>query len=461
MGMFDGNYLRREVQSMLYFKGKKNLLILTGIILVFIVASVLYLANRETAKTFFELTGLDASGTCKLCLVDGTTLEEVVVEERETIEQFFEIMSSLEFYPERDQGRQIAWSYGADIYQAEDRFTRVVFAGAQVQFQDFYRGEDQSFVVKPGPYYPVNKEAGSEIGLLFAGAVAARAEIEEKEEEEEEEQSGPVLVEEIFPAIAVVYDNHPSARPSSGLQKADIVYEFLVEGGTTRYLAIFKTLHQENFNIGPIRSLRPYFAVQSLEYGGIVAHSGYSTRTEQMIRRLGLTQLADYSYFWRDTSRHAPHNLYTNIKNLYRAAGEKPKAGEKTLMPQSEPQEPYEKEEIIEIDYSAINKVRYEYDADKRVYYRSVNGHPHTEKESKEQYFANRVIVRITPHTNVPGTDLVDIDLEGSGRGYLYELGGKTAITWKKVGHDTIFCYPGGDPVLPIKGTTWIQIVRN
>lgn len=460
MEIFKGCYLRGEGRAMLFLKQKKNLLILTGIILALVGVSVLSLANREKAKTFFELTGLDASRTFKLCLVDGATLKEVVVEEEETVVQFFEIMSSLEFYPERELGRQPAWSYGADLYQAEDRFTRVVFAGKQIQFQDFYRGENQSFVVKPGPCYSVNKEVGEEIGRLFAAAVAARMEMEEKEEEEEEE-SGPVFVEEIFPAIAVVYDNHPSARPSSGLQKADIVYEFLVEGGTTRYLAIFKTLHQENFNIGPIRSLRPYFAVQSLEYGGLVVHSGYSARTEQMIRGLGLTQITDYSYFWRDTSRQAPHNLYTNINNLYRAAGEKPKAGKKTLMPQSKPQEPYEKGEIIEIDYSAINKVRYDYDADKRVYYRSVNGEPHTERESKEQYYANRVIVRITPHTDIPGTDLVDIDLEGSGRGYLYELGRKTAITWKKVGHETIFCYPGGDPILPIKGTTWIQIVRN
>ena len=39
--------------------------------------------------------------------------------------------------------------------------------------------------------------------------------------------------------IAVMINNHAVARPQSGLNSADIVYEALVESGITRYLAIF------------------------------------------------------------------------------------------------------------------------------------------------------------------------------------------------------------------------------
>ena len=49
--------------------------------------------------------------------------------------------------------------------------------------------------------------------------------------------------------IAVVVENHPDARPQSGLSKADLVYETLAEGGITRFLAIFQTQKAEN--IGP------------------------------------------------------------------------------------------------------------------------------------------------------------------------------------------------------------------
>src|SRR5688572_14726470 len=35
-------------------------------------------------------------------------------------------------------------------------------------------------------------------------------------------------------AVAVMVNNHPKARPQSGLHKADIVYEILAEGDVTR-----------------------------------------------------------------------------------------------------------------------------------------------------------------------------------------------------------------------------------
>src|SRR5258708_34686864 len=56
------------------------------------------------------------------------------------------------------------------------------------------------------------------------------------------------------PAPAMVQvENAPDSRPHSGLQKADIVYEYLVEGGITRFTVIyFKPSGSEK--IGPVRS---------------------------------------------------------------------------------------------------------------------------------------------------------------------------------------------------------------
>ena len=42
------------------------------------------------------------------------------------------------------------------------------------------------------------------------------------------------------PAMAVKIDNYPAGRPQSGLDKADIVFEEPVEGGITRYAAVFQ-----------------------------------------------------------------------------------------------------------------------------------------------------------------------------------------------------------------------------
>ncbi len=43
------------------------------------------------------------------------------------------------------------------------------------------------------------------------------------------------------PALAVKIDNYPAARPhQAGMDKADIVFEEPVEGGITRYAAVFQ-----------------------------------------------------------------------------------------------------------------------------------------------------------------------------------------------------------------------------
>ncbi len=49
-------------------------------------------------------------------------------------------------------------------------------------------------------------------------------------------------------------DNYPDGRPQSGLDKADIVFEEPVEGGITRYAAVFQC--QDVALIGPARSAR-------------------------------------------------------------------------------------------------------------------------------------------------------------------------------------------------------------
>src|SRR4051812_29309370 len=43
------------------------------------------------------------------------------------------------------------------------------------------------------------------------------------------------------PAVSIKIENEPPARPQSGLQEADVVYETLIEGGDTRFVAVFQS----------------------------------------------------------------------------------------------------------------------------------------------------------------------------------------------------------------------------
>lgn len=70
--------------------------------------------------------------------------------------------------------------------------------------------------------------------------------------------------------VAVVVNNHPKARPQSGLSKADIVIEALAEGQITRFLAIFQSQMPET--VGPVRSAREYFVTLSNGFDSIFVH---------------------------------------------------------------------------------------------------------------------------------------------------------------------------------------------
>ena len=82
------------------------------------------------------------------------------------------------------------------------------------------------------------------------------------EERDNEEQKNKKI-------FAVMLDNHDDARPQAQISKADIIYEYRVEGEFTRYMALFQSNFPEN--VGPVRSARPYFVQTAKEYNAIYA----------------------------------------------------------------------------------------------------------------------------------------------------------------------------------------------
>jgi len=78
-----------------------------------------------------------------------------------------------------------------------------------------------------------------------------------------------------LPPVAVMLDNHPSARPQAGIEKANLVYEAEVEGNYTRFMAIFAS-GDDIKQIGAVRSGRSYFVDWAQEINAVYAHCGGS-----------------------------------------------------------------------------------------------------------------------------------------------------------------------------------------
>ncbi len=82
----------------------------------------------------------------------------------------------------------------------------------------------------------------------------------------------PVAAVEPRPALAVKIENPPVARPQAGLTEADIVWEQVVEGGTSRFVAVYQS--QLPASIGPVRSTRPMDPAIAAPLHGLFATSG-------------------------------------------------------------------------------------------------------------------------------------------------------------------------------------------
>jgi hypothetical protein len=122
--------------------------------------------------------------------------------------------------------------------------------------------------------------------------------------------------------LAVKIDNIVYARPQTGLAHADIVYVLPVEGGLSRFLAIFSSDYPPV--IGPVRSAREDDLELLRQFGRpAFAYSGATATLLPYIHRTArIVDLYDgiaRGYF-RHNSRIAPYNLYAHTRQLIRDA---------------------------------------------------------------------------------------------------------------------------------------------
>ena len=115
--------------------------------------------------------------------------------------------------------------------------------------------------------------------------------------------------------IGVKNDNNVRARPQSGPQNADAVFEVLVEGGMTRFINMF--YESDTTYHGPIRSARPTDPTVLRPVNGVLVASGATSGLIPEIEAMGVPVITDRRpEYFRINSRSAPHNLYADTKLL-------------------------------------------------------------------------------------------------------------------------------------------------
>lgn len=270
--------------------------------------------------------------------------------------------------------------------------------------------------------------------------------------------------------IAVMVENHPDARPQSGLSRADIVYETLTEGGITRFMALYQSSNAEN--IGPIRSAREYFAQIADDWGAVYAHVGGSNEVIAQINNGKYPNLSDADeyynedFFNRITARPAPHNVYTSINKLERLMdfydfGKK--AGYQPFIFKQESPATSSTATKIEIDFSKPGyEVSWNYDSTANDYRRSIYFEPDVDAAINHQITAKNIVTQFVEVTLVPNDPLfsVDINLLGFGKALFFQDGKATEGVWvKNPGETTKFYNEAGGEFEFNRGPIWIELV--
>ena len=128
-------------------------------------------------------------------------------------------------------------------------------------------------------------------------------------------------VRALKPVLAVKIDNIVTARPQTGLQSADIVYVEPVEGGLTRFMAVFSS--RVPTTVGPVRSARESDLYLLPQFGRpAFAWSGATPHLVPFIERANIADLYALlvNGYYRISSRAAPENLYANPRTLLQQA---------------------------------------------------------------------------------------------------------------------------------------------
>lgn len=317
------------------------------------------------------------------------------------------------------------------------------------------------------------------IALLVITACSEKAEMDATEfelsDEQDEQSMAPftgIMDEEestLRPVLATL-NNHPLARPQSGISDADIVYEILTEGNTTRLLALFQSELPEE--IGPIRSARDTFIHLAKGIDAFYVAHGYSPDALSLLQ-VGYVDNVngmqhDGTLFKRSSDRKAPHNSYTSGESIQTAAENINASMIIEKVPSLSFHESIDSAKIGDAVSTVVVQngshpnftSTYTYDENSGSYNQTVNDIVTIDNANDEEVELSNILVFEAEHQTIDAEGRQAIDIESGGKGLLFHAGIVKEIEWENI--DGILTpIVDGVPVELVPGKTWVHIIRT
>ena len=271
------------------------------------------------------------------------------------------------------------------------------------------------------------------------------------------------------PALVVKIENEPPARPQSGLQAADVVYEEIIEGGDTRFVAVFQSTDADP--VGSIRSVRPTDPPLVGLIGGLFAYSGGTAKFVNLLHAtpmIDVGESADPGAYFLRREKPSDHKLFSSTPRLYAYPGAAKAKPPSPLFPFLAPGQPFAPAGAQPASHleTVVGTQHVFYDWDPAAgWRRAINGQPHV-VEGGGQLVATNVVVQFVPWVVSPGdfdtlhSPVLVAQLVGSGDAWILAGGKVVKGHWSKPAPDVLISYtgPDGSPVQFLPGRTWVEL---
>ncbi|MDR1033344.1 MAG: DUF3048 domain-containing protein [Bifidobacteriaceae bacterium] len=247
------------------------------------------------------------------------------------------------------------------------------------------------------------------------------------------------------PAVAVKIENDPLARPQTGLEDADIVWETMVEGGVTRFISVYNSKMPEY--VGPVRSLRIADGPIVSPMKGLLVFSGSNGHRFQDVANAAGVQLIsedEGGVGFQRIGYNSPHNDFFTLSDALKAA-EKDRATPppaQFLYAKKDDEKPTASEygKTLENEFVQVMSSSYitswKWDAASKTFLRFQDGEPFMSAAGTQISAKNVIALEMDtsgcPEVDPSGTPEMDMHVVGKGKGYIATDGKYLPITWSK-----------------------------
>jgi hypothetical protein len=269
------------------------------------------------------------------------------------------------------------------------------------------------------------------------------------------------------PVVVIKVDNSSSARPlQKGLSKAAIVYQELVEGGDTRYMAIYD--NPAHFEVGPVRSARPTDLKILQPFGKVVL--GFSGANSGVLAQVHAANVAPVSQEERggayvtEGRRTVAYNFYTWPDTLVSHAT-KPDPGVPDVGLRFGAQAGGRSFPTLHVNFNSYSHADATWDASAKVWRISQDGTPMNLADGTRVGAANIIVqfvhVQKGAYVDVLGNNSPDSIVVGSGEALILRDGKLLHKRWTRPtsGSATHYVDDKGNDIKLSPGQTWIMIV--